>query len=58
MEEIEAARAPWLVPIERQNLINWRTKVVDGREVVTMAVFQETFLIFLMTFAEGVTFAT
>ncbi|ACT65587.1 predicted protein [Cyanophage PSS2] len=40
MEEIEAARAPWLVPIERQNLINWRTKVVDGREVVTMAVIR------------------
>jgi len=40
MEEIEAARAPWLVPIERQNLINWRTTVVDGREVVTMAVIR------------------
>ena len=40
MEEIEASRNPWLVPIERQNLINWRTEVINGREVVTMAVIR------------------
>ncbi len=40
LEEIENARTPWLVPIERSNLINWRTTVINGREVVTMAVIR------------------
>ena len=40
LEELENARNPWLVPIARENVINWRTEVVAGREVVMMAVIR------------------
>lgn len=40
LEEIENDRRPYLVPIERCNIINWRTTMRGGREVVESAVIR------------------
>lgn len=38
LEEIEGGARPYLVPVKRQDIINWRTAMVAGREVVQQAV--------------------
>ena len=40
LEEIQAGRRPYLVHIERSNIINWRTEMKGGREVVQQAVIR------------------
>ena len=40
LEELEEARRPYLVLVERQNIINWRTKQSGGREVVEQCVIR------------------
>ncbi len=40
LEEKEEGRRPYLVHIERNNLINWRTEMHGGREVVVHAVLR------------------
>lgn len=40
LEELQEARRPYLVLVERQNVINWRTKQTGGREVVEQAVIR------------------
>lgn len=38
LEEIEGGARPYLCPVKRQDIINWRTAMVGGREVVQQAV--------------------
>lgn len=40
LEEIEAGRRPYLVPVERADVINWRTRITGGREIVEFAVIR------------------
>lgn len=40
LEEIEQGRRPYLVQIERSNIINWRTEMLGGREIVQQAVIR------------------
>ena len=40
LEEVEAGKRPYLVHVERSNMINWRTKMIGGREVVEQAVIR------------------
>lgn len=40
LEEIEAGARPYLVPVSRQNVINWRARVVAGMELLEMAVIR------------------
>lgn len=40
LEETEEGRRPYLLHIERQNIINWRTTMSGGREVVEQAVIR------------------
>lgn len=40
LEETEEGRRPYLVPIERMNIINWRTTMSGGREIVEQAVIR------------------
>lgn len=39
-EEIEQEIRPYFIAVERANLINWRTRMVNGREVVEQAVIR------------------
>lgn len=39
-EEIDYQVRPYMIAIERSNLINWRTKMVNGREVIEQAVIR------------------
>lgn len=39
-EEIDLERRPYLIAVERSNLINWRTRMQAGREVVEQAVIR------------------
>lgn len=39
-EEIDLEIRPYLIAVERQNLINWRTRMQNGREVVEQAVIR------------------
>ena len=40
LEEMEEQRRPYLVHVERQNIINWRTTMSGGREVVQQCVIR------------------
>lgn len=40
LEEIEEARRPYLVAVRRTDIINWRTVMTGGREVVEQAVIR------------------
>lgn len=40
IEEIKSGRRPYLVPIERKQVINWRTHLEHGREVLDMLVIR------------------
>ena len=40
LEETEEGRRPYLLHVERQNIINWRTTMSGGREVVEQAVIR------------------
>lgn len=40
LEEMEEGRRPYLVHVERQNIINWRTTMSGGREIVEQAVIR------------------
>lgn len=39
-EELDYEVRPYLIAIERSNLINWRTRMVNGREVIEQAVIR------------------
>ncbi len=39
-EEIDLERRPYLLTVERSNLINWRTRMFNGREVIEQAVIR------------------
>ena len=40
LEESEAGKRPYLVPVERMNIINWRTTMRGGREMVEQCVIR------------------
>lgn len=40
LEEIEQEIRPYLIVVDRTNLINWRTRMINGREVVEQAVIR------------------
>ena len=40
LEESEAGKRPYLVPVERANIINWRTVMRAGREMVEQCVIR------------------
>ena len=40
IEEIRSGRRPYLVPLERSQVINWRSHLVAGREVLDLAVIR------------------
>lgn len=40
LEEIEQDIRPYLIAVERSNVINWRTQMINGREVLQSAVLR------------------
>lgn len=38
LEEQQAGQRPYLVSVKRQDIINWRTSIIGGREIVVQAV--------------------